>query len=101
MSTPDLEDDISKQIKNIMADPVSNPENAIKQLRVEGLLVERRVKRIEGVAWWLITTILAASLGVMGTVVWAAFSLGTRMEALTQVSARVGALEERLARSEH
>ncbi len=97
-SPPELDDDISGQIKTLMSRPISDPQQEIRQFSVDLYLMEKRVKRIEKVAWWLISAILAASLSVMGTVIWASFSLGARMEALTQVGERVQAIEERLAR---
>lgn len=60
MATLDLDDDLTGQVKHALSEPISNPENAIRQQKVLTLLLASRIGRMERVAYWLVGTIVAA-----------------------------------------
>lgn len=81
---PDFDDDeLTGKILTAMREPVSDPEAAIQELRAHSLAISSRTKRIEesnreviSAAKKLGASILLASLGVVGTVIGAAYQLG-------------------------
>lgn len=95
MATLDLDDDLTGQVKNALSEPISNPENSIRQQKVLTLLLASRIGRMERVAYWLVATIVAASATVVLSIIGASYALGARMQSLDSLAQRVEALEAR------
>ena len=98
------DDELTGKILTAMREPVSDPEAAIQELRAHSLANSVRVKRIEesnreviAAAKKLGASILLASLGVVGTVIGAAYQLGADRardrEQLDQVIHRLDRLD--------
>lgn len=98
------DDELTGKIFAAMREPVSDPEAAIQELRAHSIANSVRVKRIEesnreviAAAKKLGASILLASLGVVGTVIGAAYQIGADRardrEQLDQVIHRLDRLD--------
>ncbi len=97
MSTADdFDEDITRQIERIVADPQADLSATVRVARIEAADVRKRLRRIEKGATWIAMAVLAGASGIIFTIAGASFWLGARLTAIDAVARQVDDNSERL-----
>jgi len=97
MDVPRLSEDDTGPIK--LPHPSELPEH-VAGLTLAARQQGRRIRGLESWGRWVIGTIAVSSASLIISIVSAAFYIGARMEALTQVATRLETLESRVSHLE-